>query len=575
MYTSTLTTESSYSSILDLSYADLSEPGGRIAQNMAPFNFATLSPSSKAWLANWINLGNGTRYTEHLSAGTTNSGYRQLKLTAGSPGYDLMKSYVRTEPGAPPPDTQWATLTTLKYTFDAINTTPLSTTQCPLYIALHGGGGPGTPDLNTAEAWAKKFSEAKASNDSAWRDMSTYYKGAISSSLTAANRSGIYVALRGVGDSPDMHCTPAGIELIQRLIENMILFENVNSNRVYLLGFSAGGDGVYALSAQLANRFAAVNMSAGHSNGVSLQNLINLPICLQVGEQDTGTTPPSAYDRSMDTANKGKELDGYASQFTNPTTPVYVHDVFLHLTPSPERPDPPKNTEPLTIYYYRHNSWEDGAWLARSDRPKSTVIKDYVDWRNKYKFDPNANPKVDEPTLGLPTTTINTNAIDWVSEHSRTPLPANIVWNLNVRPNPPDATVALSERSRNPAMLRKGQYYWLDIGARSKADLGDIDVIQATMAKNLITVKSAKNYLRILLRQDTNMPDLSSPVRVVIGSQTLEVKVPSDENSTVINQTMALNDPSFVFSADIILHQASNGTWSASTTPHPQVKSLM
>jgi poly(3-hydroxybutyrate) depolymerase len=36
--------------------------------------------------------------------------------------------------------------------------------------------------------------------------------------------------------------------MFARLIEDLIVLEDVNPDRVYLLGYSAGGDGVYQLA---------------------------------------------------------------------------------------------------------------------------------------------------------------------------------------------------------------------------------------------------------------------------------------------------------------------------------------
>src|SRR5437773_6454719 len=89
----------------------------------------------------------------------------------------------------------------------------------PLYIALHGGGG--VP----AEY-----------NNNSWQRMQNNYLRSI--------RYGIYVVPRGVINTWDMHFQPESYVLYDRLIENMILFESINSDKVYLLGHSAGGDGV-------------------------------------------------------------------------------------------------------------------------------------------------------------------------------------------------------------------------------------------------------------------------------------------------------------------------------------------
>jgi hypothetical protein len=82
----------------------------------------------------------------------------------------------------------------------------------------------------------------------------------------------------------------------------MIVLEGVDPNRVYLLGYSAGGDGVYQMAPRMADRWAAAAMMAGHPNGVSLLSLRNVPFALQVGAND------SAYNRNSVAAKYGDEL---------------------------------------------------------------------------------------------------------------------------------------------------------------------------------------------------------------------------------------------------------------------------
>lgn len=109
----------------------------------------------------------------------------------------------------------------------------------PLYITLHGGGG----------------APAETNNDQ-WVAMTEYYKYSV--------ENGIYVAVRGMEDVWNLHFLDESYPMYDRLIEDMIMFSNADPNRVYLLGFSAGGDGVYAIAPRMADRFAAVNMSSGH-----------------------------------------------------------------------------------------------------------------------------------------------------------------------------------------------------------------------------------------------------------------------------------------------------------------------
>lgn len=147
---------------------------------------------------------------------------------------------------------------TMRYTVEVIGDRPED--GYPLYIAMHGGGSGDTPDIN----------------DEQWDEMKEYYFEALD--------CGVYVAVRGVRDTWDTHFNPESYPLYDRLIRYMILTQDVNPNRVYLEGFSAGGDGVYAISTRMPDRFAAANMSSGHPNGISLLNLFNLPIQLQAGE---------------------------------------------------------------------------------------------------------------------------------------------------------------------------------------------------------------------------------------------------------------------------------------------------
>ena len=76
-----------------------------------------------------------------------------------------------------------------------------------------------------------------------------------------ADENGIYVSVRGVSNTWDLHFQEETYPLLDALITNLTVTDHADPNRVYLLGFSAGGDGVYQLAPRLADRFAAVNMS--------------------------------------------------------------------------------------------------------------------------------------------------------------------------------------------------------------------------------------------------------------------------------------------------------------------------
>ena len=134
-----------------------------------------------------------------------------------------------------------------------------------LYLSLHGGGG-----------------TAKRVNDGQWENQKRLYR----------IPEGIYLVPRAPTDTWNMWHQEHIDELFDRLIENLIVLEEVNPNRVYLLGYSAGGDGVYQLAPRMADRFAAAAMMAGHPNEASPLGLRNIPFAIYMGEND------SAYNRN-------------------------------------------------------------------------------------------------------------------------------------------------------------------------------------------------------------------------------------------------------------------------------------
>lgn len=145
-----------------------------------------------------------------------------------------------------------------------------------LWISMHGGGS-APPEVN----------------DQQWRNQLKLY----------SPDEGIYVAPRAPTDTWNLwhegHIDP----LFQRLIEDYVALRGVNPNRVYLMGYSAGGDGVWQLAPRMADRFAAAAMMAGHPNEASLLGLRNLPFALFMGGKD------AAYNRNRIAAERTAELD--------------------------------------------------------------------------------------------------------------------------------------------------------------------------------------------------------------------------------------------------------------------------
>jgi hypothetical protein len=162
-----------------------------------------------------------------------------------------------------------------------------------LYISMHGGGG-----------------APKQVNDGQWENQKRLYE----------LKEGVYAVPRAPTDTWNLWHQDHIDRLFDRLIENMIVFEDVDPNRVYILGFSAGGDGVYQLAPRYADRLAAAAMMAGHPNEASPLGLRNLPFIIQVGADDT------AYNRNKVAAEWGAKL----AELNKADPEGYVHLVKIY-----------------------------------------------------------------------------------------------------------------------------------------------------------------------------------------------------------------------------------------------------
>lgn len=134
-----------------------------------------------------------------------------------------------------------------------------------LYISMHGGGG----------------APAKV-NDQQWNNQIQLY----------VPKEGWYVAPRAPTNTWNLWHEGHIDGLFSKLIEDMVAKHGVDPNKVYLMGYSAGGDGVYQLAPRLADRLGAATMMAGHPNDATADGLFNLPFRIYMGGKD------AAYKRN-------------------------------------------------------------------------------------------------------------------------------------------------------------------------------------------------------------------------------------------------------------------------------------
>ena len=161
-----------------------------------------------------------------------------------------------------------------------------------LWISMHGGGG----------------APARV-NDGQWENQIKLYRP----------EEGIYVAPRAPTNTWNLWHEAHIDALFDRLIENYVIDRGVDPNRVYLLGYSAGGDGVYQLAPRMADRFAAAAMMAGHPNGVPVLGLRNLPFQIWMGAED------GAYKRNEQARAYGEKLQQLAGEDPG----GYLHETHI------------------------------------------------------------------------------------------------------------------------------------------------------------------------------------------------------------------------------------------------------
>lgn len=364
----------------------------------------------------------------------------------------------------------------------------------PLYIALHGGG-----------------QTSKEMNDSQWEAMKVYYNASV--------KDGIYVATRGITDNWNLHFEEESYPLYDKLIESAVLFDGVNPDRVYFLGFSAGGDGVYQVVPRMPERFAAANMSAGHHNGIAFDNLYNTPFLLQVGELD------SMYKRNKVAAENYIVMNKLYEKYHG----GFIHDVYIHFNGS-------------------HNSWQDN----NSARLPQPIIADPVAWLQ--------NGNRDKKML-------NTNAIDWMNQYTRHSMPEKLVWDLST-----DAK--LRTYQAGAAMLGKDGYevktlaqphqlfYWLDVSVADVYPEKGKLIVEAIKETNTIEILEASNInkFRILLNPD--LLDLSKAINIKVAGKLIGVVNVKKDKEIMMRTMLERSDKNEIYDAQITLvFNAGTNNW--------------
>lgn len=149
----------------------------------------------------------------------------------------------------------------------------------PLFISMHGGGNA------PAEL-----------NDSQWQNQ-------IKLGMAYKPAAGIYLAPRAPTNTWNLWHEPHIDQFFDRLIQNLIVMADVDPDKVYFMGYSAGGDGTFQLAPRMADRLAAAAMMAGHPGDAAAVSLRNIGFTIHVGGED------GAYNRNGLAGEWAKKLD--------------------------------------------------------------------------------------------------------------------------------------------------------------------------------------------------------------------------------------------------------------------------
>ena len=170
-----------------------------------------------------------------------------------------------------------------------------------LFIAMHGGGG-----------------APQELNDSQWRHMQIYYRD-------HPEMGGyIYVALRAPDNTWNGFYTGYAYPLMQNLLRQFMLFGDVDPNKKFIMGYSHGGYGAYAMGPKMPDYFAGIQASAAAlADGASAITLRNTVFSTMVGAKD------SMYGRSKHIVEFAKEIQELRGNRTD-IYPVTVQVIAEH-----------------------------------------------------------------------------------------------------------------------------------------------------------------------------------------------------------------------------------------------------
>ncbi|MBX9853875.1 MAG: T9SS type A sorting domain-containing protein [Cytophagaceae bacterium] len=143
--------------------------------------------------------------------------------------------------------------------------------------------------------------------------------------LDSINKYPSYVVFPQTGGGDWQNEKPLG--LLKGLLENLIRTYNIDLDRVYIHGLSAGGTGVWNMSYLYPHLFAAISPHSAPGDHNQAAKLKYTPIWTVQGELDGNPTPNTSLGMMDALRNQGKKVDftldqiTYKQNWSHPVTP--------------------------------------------------------------------------------------------------------------------------------------------------------------------------------------------------------------------------------------------------------------
>lgn len=228
----------------------------------------------------------------------------------------------------------------------------------PAYISLHGGGRCPQPK--------------KMQNPHGWSVNSREWQTQVKLFQAVFEPSGIYFLPRMADDRDGRWWYGYCQDIYDSLIRRLILFYDVDPNRIYLMGISEGGYGAYKLAPFMGDRFAGVGaMAAGAQTAA--ENLRNLPFRTDVGANDTmfkRITFAREFHQKLDKLKRA-DSDGYVNHleaYSNRGHGIEYGNSPKWLSQYTRTPYPDKIVWKTTGLHKRHR--QQMYWLGYQKNPE-------------------------------------------------------------------------------------------------------------------------------------------------------------------------------------------------------------